>query len=126
MADIDEQFRKIRAEQLESTFQRLVWLDAAALAAVVAASRADAMLATSLLLLAGIWMFGTSLAIALCVPAWRAIVNAQHEQNGVYKMHWSSYYAMLLAAVLAGLAVLLVIAALTSPHALRLPAQFRP
>jgi hypothetical protein len=126
VADLDEQFRKIRAEQLESTLQHLVWLDAAALAAVVAAARADAVLATSLQLLAGVWMFGISLAIALCVPAWRAIVNAKHQDSGVYKMHWSSYYAMLLAAALAGLAVLLVIAALTSPNTLRLPAQLRP
>ena len=68
--------RDIRAQSMSATFDRVVWLDAAVLSAIFAASRtmpSDVALVTN-----SASLLRLSLLITLCIPVWRAMVNARH------------------------------------------------
>ena len=102
--------REMRAQALSATFDRVVWLDAAAISAIFAGAAKS--LAESRSLRVAVGLFAASLVITLIVPVWRAWVNAKHVEENVYRVAWEIYLAQLIAAGLTGLGVICAIAAL--------------
>lgn len=103
----ESSMRDIRAQSMSATFDRVVWLDAAALSAIFAASQkmaSDVQLVTNAAALLGL-----SLLITLCIPVWRAMVNARHVSRGTFRVAWEIYIAQLLAALITGVAIIMAI-----------------
>jgi hypothetical protein len=110
VASTEEQLRTIKAAGFSATFDRVVWLDAGALAGIFSATHGGNKIALHgcplNLVHVALWMFGISLLLTLPVPIWRAWLIAQ----GAVRVAWETYLVQGSAALLTGVAVLLTIA----------------
>lgn len=112
-SDPREQRAEMRAQAFAATFDRVVWLDAAAIAAVVTGLQTpDYAIGRECMAFAALVLLGLSLLITLCVPMWRAITSARHDDAGSFRFAWEIYVAQLAAAAMTGVGILLALLAL--------------
>ncbi len=114
-SDPSIQRSEMRAQAFAAVFDRVVWLDAAAIAAIVAGLQGpDYTFGSECFAYTALALLGISLLITLCVPMWRAMMSAHHDQTGRFRVCWEIYLTQLGAAFLTGIGILLALLALRS------------
>lgn len=109
--DASAQLREIRANIFGSVFDRVVWLDAAALSAIFVALHSGYAKDGQLCLIsAGIWALCGSLLVTLCIAPYRALMSARHQHTDKYRFVWESYIGQLVAAIATGVGIVLAVA----------------
>jgi hypothetical protein len=103
------QSRETRTQLFRQTFDRVIWLNVAALAAIVAALQNEVILdliagePAADFVRAAVIGFGISLTLTLLIPIWRAWWSVKHPAD----FATATYVIQQVAALLTGLSVLL-------------------